>query len=77
MNRNKELAYDDFINMLVNSWTYNRLTDDEKNRVRDSLRRACDRGAVIGNYKQRFEILHAVYFSFLLALEYVPIGWRE
>lgn len=77
MTKNKELAYDDFINMIVNSWTYNRLTYDEKNRAIDALRRAYDSGAVIGNYNQRYDILFAVYTSFLLALEYVPIGWRE
>lgn len=75
--KNKDLAYDDFINMIVQSWTYERLSYTEKNRAIDALRHAFDTGAIAGNYKQRFEILHAVYYSYLLALDYNPCNWRE
>ena len=75
--KNKELSYNDFINMIVKSWTFERLSYDEKNRAIDALRHAFDTGAITGNYKHRFEILHAVYYSYLLALDYKPVGWRD
>ena len=75
--KNKDFAYDDFINMIVQSWTYELLTYVEKNRVIDALRHEFETGAIAGNYKHRFEVLHAIYYGFLLALDYNPCNWRE
>lgn len=75
MERIKENAKEDFINMIQNSWTYNRLTESERENLKDVF---CNIDNVLkGTYRQRYEILQAIYYSFLKALDYEPIGWRE
>ena len=74
MTKNKENAKADYINNnILNSWTYARLTEEEKKRALEAV----DAATLCGNYKQRFEQIHNIYYSFLLALNYSPIGWRE
>lgn len=76
MNKDKENAFSDFIDMIKLSWTYERLTETEREKALEALKDTTRR-ALIGSYKQRFEILNAVYHGFLLAIGYEPIGWRE
>lgn len=64
-----------FDNMIKNSWTYNRLTKEEKNRLLNALERSKD--VVKGTYKQRWEILQAIYSSFLVGCGYNGFNWRE
>jgi hypothetical protein len=71
--KNKENAYFDFVEMIKKSWTYGRLTDQERERLFEALSRA----HIFGTWVQRWEILNDVYFAFLTALGYKPIGWRE
>ena len=73
MTRNKESAEFDWWKMTKESWTYKRLTQDE----RDRLTEAIDSVNLFGSYKQRFEYLHSVYYAFILALGYDATGWRE
>lgn len=75
-NRPKEAAYDDFIETMMNCWTYQRLTSEEKERLfqvleSDMIQR------IKGSYANRINQLNAVYFAFLMALNYEPVGWRE
>ena len=75
MNKNKDCALYDFISITVNSWTYDRLTETEKESLLNVLKRA----HIFGTYEQRFELLHDIKYSFLCALGYDknPITWRE
>lgn len=62
-----------FQNVIKRSWTWGKLTEEEKQRfinmtVFDSIK---------GNDKTRIEWLNTIYHAYLIALMYKPIGWRE
>lgn len=76
-NMEKEKALDNFIDMIEQSWTYDRLTKEEKDRLKDIFNSARVNNSLIGTYKQRWNTLHAVYYAFLMALDYNPLDWRE
>lgn len=69
----KEKAKDDWYDMIKLSWTYARLTEDERNRLANTIKFV----KLFGSYDQRWEILQSVYFAFLNALDYKSVGWRE
>ena len=62
-----------FQNIIKKSWTWEKLTEEEQKRFIDM--NVFDR--INGNDKTRVEWLNTIYFSFLHALGYQPIGWRE
>lgn len=62
-----------FQDVIKKSWTWERLTQEEKQRFIDM--NVFDR--IKGNDKIRIEWLQTIYESFLSALGYKPIGWRE
>lgn len=62
-----------FQNVIKKSWTWERLTEEERKRfidmdVFDKIK-GCD--------KTRIEWVHTIYASYITALGYKPIGWRE
>lgn len=64
----------DYIERVIKkSWTWEKLTDDEKKRF--LAMKVFDR--IKGNDAVRIEWLNSIYSAFLDALEYKPIGWRE
>lgn len=72
--QNTSTAVPDYIeNVLKKSWTWARLTEEERQRflsmeVFDEIK---------GNDRTRIEWLHTIYEAYLTALGYKPIGWRE
>ena len=62
-----------FQNVIKKSWTWEKLTEEEQKRFIDM--NVFDR--IKGNDKTRVEWLNTIYQSFLSALGYKPIGWRE
>lgn len=64
---------DYFQNVIKKSWTWSRLTEEEQKRFIDMD--VFDK--IKGNDKTRVEWLDTIYRSFLSALGYKPIGWRE
>lgn len=62
-----------FQNIIKKSWTWQKLTEEEQKRFIDM--NVFDR--IKGNDKTRVEWLNTIYQSFLSALGYKPIGWRE
>ena len=60
-------------NVIKKSWTWEKLTKEEQRRFIDMD--VFDR--IKGNDKTRVEWLNTIYQSFLSALGYKPIGWRE
>ena len=77
MIKNKENAQADWVNMIVRSWTWSKLTDNEKNRFGDELEKEITQKVISGTYKQRWEILSALYSMFLEGCGYNGIAWRE
>ena len=62
-----------FQNVIKKSWSWEKLTAEERQRFIDMD--VFDR--IKGNDQTRIEWLNTVYQSFLTALDYTPIGWRE
>lgn len=62
-----------FQTIIKKSWTWERLTEVERQRFIDTD--VFDR--IKGNDKTRAEWLNTIYMVFLSALDYQPIGWRE
>lgn len=63
----------DFLKMTFNSWTFQRLTQDEQKRCILALVSKI----IKGTRAQRWEQLNNVYRVFLDSCGYKPIGWRE
>lgn len=76
MENNKEFAIYNFNKMVQQSWTYGKMTEEEKERWAETLESAPVKNAVKGTYNQRWEILQGIYHSFLLALGYTW-NWRD
>ena len=73
----KENVFDDYLVMIENSWTYKKLTEKEKENLKNIFYSIRTENALKGTYKQRRAVLDAIYFAFLKGLNYEPIGWRE
>lgn len=76
MNKPKEQANADFIQMTRHSWTYQRMTEQEKAACDQALTSAPTQD-ISGTYKQRWSAYNAVYHAFLLGLGYTGPAWRE
>ena len=73
----KENVKENFIKMIQDSWTYDRLTSKEKENFTEMIYSKQIDDTLKGTYKQRWQILGAIYHSFLMALNYNPTNWRE
>lgn len=76
MTKPKEKAFPDFMEMTRNSWTYQRMTEEEKSRCETALRSAASLD-ILGSYNQRYSALNGVYYGFLLGIGYTGALWRE
>lgn len=74
---NKELALCDFREMIRNSWTYAKFTDDEKEKWEMFLTNVRTLTCLKGNYSARWHILQAIYHAYLIGLGYTDFNWRE
>lgn len=72
----KDNAYGDFMRVIKKSWTWERLTDTERNNF-ISVADEFIQHRLIGTYHQRLEQMNTCYRAFLSALGYMPIGWRD
>ena len=70
-------AYTDFLTMIERSWTYGRMTDEEKRRCMEAFSWALEQGAIKGADKTRWMIMQAIYNAFLQGIGYDPFHWRE
>ena len=77
MSKNKENARRDYMEMIEKSWTWARLTSKERERFVGVVNTAESCGAIFGSYNQRWEILCALYHSFLEGCNYDLLHWRE
>ena len=73
-NKKYSSAVEDYFQRVIKkSWTWEKLTEQEQERfinmnVFDKIK---------GNDKTRVEWLNTIYTSFLIALGYKVVGWRE
>ena len=73
----KEKALYDFKVMIEKSWTYEKMTREEKDnweRVLNDIRTIT---CLKGNYDTRWNILQAIYMSYLIGIGYDSFNWRE
>ena len=77
MNKNKENAQADWIDMIIKSWTWAKLTREEKNKFGDELNKEVTQKIISGTYKQRVAILSALYSMFLEGCGYNGGNWRK
>ena len=73
----KEQATENFLNMICKSWTWARLTKQEKIKFLDMIYSYDIQNRIKGTYNDRVDICNMIYHSFLLGLGYNPTGWRE
>ena len=73
MKKYSNAVEDYFQNVIKNSWTWEKLTEGERERFINM--NVLDR--IKGNDKTRIEWLNTIYTAFLNALGYKPIGWKE
>lgn len=70
--RNKEEARSVFINIVLHSWTYGKMTAEERKRCLTIFD-----DDVKGSFEQRMEIYHKIYAAFLTGLGYDGFEWRN
>lgn len=75
--KNRECALFDYMQIIQRSWTWARLTDEERKTFRETLFKWWDRGKIQGNYDARWNVMSLAYDFFLDALGYDPCNWRE
>lgn len=77
MNKDKNEVFNNYFEMIKNSWTYNKLTNEEKEKLKDILTDSRILTDIKGSYNQRWSALNCIYFTFLKMLDYNPLNWRE
>lgn len=73
----KENAWFEFSKIIENSWTFNRMTKEEKETWDHVIRSEQAKNNIKGTYQQRMEALSFVYSAFLAGLGYNGFNWRE
>ena len=75
--KDKNLAKQEWLEMISKSWTWARLTEKEKEQFKSLLEHPCSAVVIRGNYEQRYEACEALYHTFLEGLGYDPLEWRD
>lgn len=70
--KNKELARDHFIDVILHSWTWEKLTPNERSLFWDVLPQN-----IKGTFQQRYETCNVIYHAYLQGIGYKPVGWRD
>ena len=73
----KEKALYDFKVMIEKSWTYEKMTREEKDNWERVLNDVRTITCLKGNYDTRWNILQALYMSYLIGIGYDSFNWRE
>ena len=71
---NKELAYDIFIENIMRSWTWERMSGDERDTFMD---RVIKHSQVTGSYNARYRQYLNLYSAYLFGLGYDGMNWRK
>jgi hypothetical protein len=75
--QNKQNTINEYMAMINQSWTWARLTKEEKDKFVNCLYEDRFITTINGTKKQRWAILNNYYCMFLKGVGYKPIGWRE
>lgn len=74
----KERAVCDFVGMIQHSWTWDRMTDEERQKLLSLYYDdpGCKK-AIVGSYDQRWRVCNAILRSYLSGIGYNGFRWRE
>jgi hypothetical protein len=75
--RDKNLAKSNYLKSIEQSWTWAKLTQEERTKFLELLEHPCSAVVIKGTYNQRWEACDALYYTFLMGLGYTPLEWRE
>jgi hypothetical protein len=75
--RANEQAKENWTEMIKQSWTWAKLTQEERTKFLELLEHPCSAVVIKGTYNQRWEACEALYHTFLEGLGYTPLEWRE
>jgi len=77
--KDKNLAQQDWLEMISHSWTWQKLTVEERAKFVALFAHPQSTAVMKGNYEQRYEACQALYYTFLAALGYAddPMNWRD
>ena len=75
--KDKNLAKQEYLEMIKQSWTWAKLTEQEREKFSELLEHPCSAVVIKGNYDQRWEACEALYHTYLEGLGYKPLEWRE
>ena len=73
----KEYVIQDYQQMIYKSWTYEKMTQQEKYQWAEALDHVRITDTLKGTYKQRWDTLQAIYHVYLLGLGYDGPNWRD
>lgn len=73
----KEKTFNDWYDMIKKSWTYEKFTEEEKEHLNNILTSIQVKNILKGTSKQRWNILQAIYYSYLIGLGYNSPTWRQ
>ena len=73
----KEKALEKYIEMIEKSWTYEKLTKNERLKLHELFNSIQCEIALKGNFKHRWDILQLLYRAYLDGLGYCGADWRK
>ena len=73
----KEKTFKKWYDMIKKSWTYEKFTEEEKAHLENVLTSVQVKNILKGTEKQRWNILQAIYYSYLIGLGYDSPTWRQ
>lgn len=77
MKKNKENAIKDWFENIKKSQSWNKLTKEEQTKFIKHINNISVKLTIKGTYNDRYLVLQDLYHTFLIALNYNPINWRE
>ena len=75
--KDKNLAKQEYLEMIQKSWTWGKLDQVERKKFLDLIEHPCASAIIKVSYEQRWDACEAIYHTFLEGLGYQPIGWRD
>ena len=77
MEKDKDSVIIDFNNMILKSWTYEKMNREEKENWNKVLTNVRIEKCLRGSYYARWNILQAIYHAYLIGLGHTDFNWRE
>ena len=75
--KDKDNVIIDFNHMIMQSWTYDKMSLEEKKRWNNILNDGRTVKSLRGSYYARWDILQAIYNAYLIGIGYTGCTWRE